>query len=629
VWGSQDDPSSVRVRPQKAGAVARAAIACHRKLTSRTKGAAQLNDNGAHVIPITRNLDIALRHLRYLSAPRLIWIDALCIDQTNNAEKSSQVAIMGKIFSSASRVIIWLGPAQDHSNEALALLKNVSKEVEFDLINESFKPSAHSTSRDWADIAIDVPFVNGGLNPVAALFGRPYFRRVWIRQEVALAKEAVVYCGTQNIPWDDFRSAAACLIIKSNYSSAIDDELWPTFRESRRLVYDICISFEGRYNLHGLRLDLRGAECHDDRDRINALLSLLSTQERLLNIEPNYDLPVENMYTDVAQRVLVKQQSLAFLESCHPASNALHLPSWVPDWSFNFPMNRCNNMWSACGWISAQARIENGRMYAGGTAKAQVEIVTTWKIDKEQNEYEVAICILRQIKSEHGMADMRNKDRQEILRKCSLAFTNCYTDYFDILPESMMHALALVWSSNAGVEELTKQSDKKLGLSFWHGFLRYCYQNFCGRSFWSAGSYFGLGPADMQEGDVLCVFLGCRVPIVIRPEPCTSTKPLWQIVGPAIVPGLMHGEAIYGEKLPSSYVPIDVKDHDDLEVNLIDGFDFALHDTANEKIVFDPAAILEEVGIKVERYQRYPHHLEVLPETLQAAGVAWEEFALI
>jgi hypothetical protein len=60
-------------------------------------------------IPITANLWNALRHLR-TATPRMLWADSVCIDQRNNEEKAQQVGVMGQIYRSARRVLIFLGP---------------------------------------------------------------------------------------------------------------------------------------------------------------------------------------------------------------------------------------------------------------------------------------------------------------------------------------------------------------------------------------------------------------------------------------------------------------------------------------------------------------------------------------
>ncbi|KAF2809226.1 heterokaryon incompatibility, partial [Mytilinidion resinicola] len=65
-----------------------------------------LND---HSVPITKNLHTVLLRLRS-DELRILWIDQLCIDQSNLEERSSQVRLMGKIYESAKEVVMWLGP---------------------------------------------------------------------------------------------------------------------------------------------------------------------------------------------------------------------------------------------------------------------------------------------------------------------------------------------------------------------------------------------------------------------------------------------------------------------------------------------------------------------------------------
>jgi hypothetical protein len=60
---------------------------------------------------VTSNCESALRHLRQDSGVRTIWVDAICIDQTSTVDRNQQVRIMGDIYSKASLVLIWLGPA--------------------------------------------------------------------------------------------------------------------------------------------------------------------------------------------------------------------------------------------------------------------------------------------------------------------------------------------------------------------------------------------------------------------------------------------------------------------------------------------------------------------------------------
>jgi hypothetical protein len=65
---------------------------------------------------VTSNLDVALRYLRLKDQPRVLWIDAICINQHNIQERNKQVAQMRSIYQSARRVCIW--PGEDDTLES-------------------------------------------------------------------------------------------------------------------------------------------------------------------------------------------------------------------------------------------------------------------------------------------------------------------------------------------------------------------------------------------------------------------------------------------------------------------------------------------------------------------------------
>jgi hypothetical protein len=119
-------------------------------------------------------------------------------------EKRRQVAIMGHIFSKAVPVIIWLGPEEDKSDEALEVLRLMGRSVKVNWANCSMRSSEACTASDthFADISAPLPYRNGALAPMLDLFERDYFKRVWIKQEVALANYAFVYCGSKQLGYD-------------------------------------------------------------------------------------------------------------------------------------------------------------------------------------------------------------------------------------------------------------------------------------------------------------------------------------------------------------------------------------------------------------------------------------------
>lgn len=140
------------------------------------------------VLYVGKNLEVALRHLRDTKRTRTLWIDALCICQYDNQERSEQVMRMADIFGQASNVCIWLGEAANHSDEAMEFIDEVSHLGKLDRLVKDAR-----TIRKW--------------HALAELMRRPWFSRRWILQEVAFARKATVHCGMKQVNWSDFSDA--------------------------------------------------------------------------------------------------------------------------------------------------------------------------------------------------------------------------------------------------------------------------------------------------------------------------------------------------------------------------------------------------------------------------------------
>ena len=118
-------------------------------------------------ILIGQNLETALRHLRLPDRSRTLWIDAVCINQSDSIEKSHQVRLMRDVYSHATTVRAWLDRSVDTSAEVFNHLAMMSD------------ASNNGTDIDWL--------------PVTNVFRDPYWTRLWIQQEVILAKNLVLH----------------------------------------------------------------------------------------------------------------------------------------------------------------------------------------------------------------------------------------------------------------------------------------------------------------------------------------------------------------------------------------------------------------------------------------------------
>jgi len=130
---------------------------------------------------VRENLFEVLKQLRYPDHTRRLWIDAVCIDQEDDADKKIQIPLMSLIFSKAETVEIWLGTGENNGELGLVSLA-------------SGKLDANATEEIVC--------------AVTNLFQRPWFSRVWVIQELVLAKidAAFVNCGSARVSWDRFSS---------------------------------------------------------------------------------------------------------------------------------------------------------------------------------------------------------------------------------------------------------------------------------------------------------------------------------------------------------------------------------------------------------------------------------------
>ena len=141
---------------------------------------------------VRSNLFAALKQLRLLDEPRPLWIDAICIDQQSNEEKNAQVPKMPRIYNGAQNVCVWLGDEDEDQGSRLAFnyIRRALNLDDFDrLVADSRTP------QEW--------------QALASVMTKPWFSRRWVIQEIALAKRATIYCGTNQITWSEFAEAVS------------------------------------------------------------------------------------------------------------------------------------------------------------------------------------------------------------------------------------------------------------------------------------------------------------------------------------------------------------------------------------------------------------------------------------
>ncbi|KAI0545603.1 heterokaryon incompatibility protein-domain-containing protein [Xylaria curta] len=287
----------------------------------------------------------------------LIWADAVCINQNDYAELSSQVEIMGTIYQRAHRVIIWLGEADEFTDLAWRTLLEASAPPSSTVVGEL--ESRLKEMSDLEDIWLSLH----------NLGQREWFYRAWTFQELFLARHATVLCSDYEMDWDRFHSALNCLAMllhhraASTYSMKAKD----TLQRILGSVETISIS-DAAFTLTDLLSRTIHRSCDEPKDKIYALLGVLFRKNGLKNSKDylpiDYSRNPEFVYTQVSHALAVRSQwtepgrmksEPLDLGILHGAGMDAHnrryrttwfkglqvnkklgdLPSWVMDWTDN------------------------------------------------------------------------------------------------------------------------------------------------------------------------------------------------------------------------------------------------------------------------------------------------------
>ncbi|RDW57364.1 hypothetical protein BP5796_12814 [Coleophoma crateriformis] len=216
------------------------------------------------IMKITTNLYVALQHLRSKTEDRILWIDAICIDQTNQKERGHQVRQMGKIYHDATNVIIWLGKATSTTDFAMKLTEALHTKVIH--IRGDWRPSVELWTQwltggntTWTDAK---PILSEGYRD---LLSRPWFERVWVLQEVANARKATVVCGERTVSARTFALIPSLLKLDvlGNCQAVLD--LMPGI--SRETSW-----WSEAQDLRTLLIKFQDSKSTDPRDHVYALL---------------------------------------------------------------------------------------------------------------------------------------------------------------------------------------------------------------------------------------------------------------------------------------------------------------------------------------------------------------------
>jgi hypothetical protein len=546
------------------------------------------------IFEVPENLEALLHRLQHLPDTKSgmkFWVDALCINQRDIDERSHQVKLMQSIYEKSFAVIVWLGEAADKSEEAIDFISSVTL----------FTVEEEKALNQWGrEINNSLPW-----RSLLSFFSRNYWRRLWIIQELALNHNMTLFlCGG--------RQLSRSMIYRTcefyqRHSTLIDDlvskrwevsEVSPvsTYGSIWSTIYQIhcLVTTEGQEKKKprlDVLLDLgRKANVTDPRDKVYGILGLLPSPIAT-KILPDYLLPREEVFLRFAKTLLQEVNGLEAILSwcCFKADSSL--PSWIPDWTKQFPRNHIRRL--------------RERNAAGSTA-------AQWSVSEDDRHLHCKGVIFDSVRSFSSClsenlpyGSQAPKEPQEVLKSSGNISLNRYGDrtalhntlwrtlrqdhpsgrdlkatFLDTLWLDWDNARSLslhMWALCYGMEEVMESSSwetfdkfRQTNANFsifgnkFRDFFPDTRNNFDGqlcqrlmspekeiifdmhvtvlaligrRMITTSGGYLGLAPEEVLENDVIAILYGCNFPIVLRP--CGES---YNYIGESYVDGIMDGE---------------------------------------------------------------------------------------
>ncbi|TKW51066.1 hypothetical protein CTA1_9465 [Colletotrichum tanaceti] len=499
---------------------------------------------------------------------RVIWADSICINQKDTEERVAQVMDMGTIYREAACVRIWLGEEARHSAVALSLLNNCD-ELQHD-------------TEIMQRIIDDAEGVDG----LTEVLSRPYWSRMWIFQEITLARRAIVHCGIFTADWWTLKRLDIIIGNPSKWAGAHRGGAVHGLRKAFMNIAHLIIPFAELGSIDNVLFPTSQLEATDDRDKLFALVGVCNIGDYLM---VDYFKSTRETYADFTRcfSQSTGELSLLWAAGLHRPANGpnIGLPSWVPDFRgksgrdpvflaagysrvfdasagkrFSEPRNPSRRT----GWDAGVLEVEGllidqvtmaqpldssevGRMEAyrtfevcsGGchpSGKSRIEaFLETMIFDADEPKSGDSDRIIgekqgRRLQHMHGlMKDLETLQTDLVPRKrdgCvdfSALFGLEVVGHYDDLGISQPDTLE--GHRKAFVKDVMYNAGSTSSLLS------------------TGGGYFGRCNDSAQSGDIIALLSGCSFPVVLRKSPSG-----FEFVGVAYVSGLMYGEMMDSTK---------------------------------------------------------------------------------
>jgi Heterokaryon incompatibility protein (HET) len=520
---------------------------------------------------ITRSLYSGMKRFRWPDEERILWADAVCIDQLNNKEKGHQVNMMADVYDHSTAVLVWLGEATSITAEkAFRLIRKINEYVESNVIEseiskDTWKAVANVlTSIDWSQVFQD----DSESEALRDMFCQPWFYRLWVLQEVAVASSAWVLYGATAISLSDVVQTAVILTLRSglhtefpvsNLSAAFVN-VFSTYAKKNTWIQEKLILQHSRNYIerevvppfHHILSIGRQFNTTKPHDYVYAFLGHPSARAKhgsLAILEADYTLSIEDVYRQLAERLYERDQRLEFLSavSHQDPSSIEQSQSWAPKFHFaDSDSSRYQRYWDADNSAVTEKfmRVD----FQGSTLHCRTLIFDsistfseTFEVDMLESTSPSPIEICWNLQAPFmppNEVDKRFRHLKWTITGGSYpggqgTFEQDFESYF-------MERISSEFCAHIRPDFI--KSETSLSNGDWRRFHGQIFVHMYGRKFFiTKDGRFGLGPSLLQNGDICCLLIGSNMPFILR---ATSTSSHFKLVGPSFIDGVMKGEIV-------------------------------------------------------------------------------------
>lgn len=513
----------------------------------------------------------------------MVWVDQICINQSDLAEKTAQVQLMSLIYQRAWNTVIWLGDFP--ANSAFDALQ--------ELQNNTINASGPLLDEDKERMCSPPHMVPGGFEAIEELFSVPWFQRTWTIQEAVLSTELWVMAGTSTRHWEDTIGCAADnqrlgLFQPTQATESTTDDvahvrlhgfhaanaLW-----SFKQYFNSC---QQKYPLIHALVDTRHTQATNPLDNVYGILGLTRS-----SVIPDYELDATELWRNISLQILkAEPQDYTLDQACrllccvdHDMNDSGNLPSWAVDWSrprvttslgFSTSVTSCFDAGKS-STVTSVFRIRECERILCFNAKIFDTIEHLSPI-LENADLEAAVSGINNIALRTCITHATSAPANVQTRLSFSGFCKVVTagkDSSGMLPYPAGYTEILSFLCDAvtgqsptfpdqvytprqrkGRLTLDNLQTRSSGRLFQDLRVAFKAAVLNRRLCWTKKGHLGLVPRFTNRGDCVAVVPGCPVPFVVRRAgERDDGAVLYRFVGEGYVDGIMHGEALADDRI--------------------------------------------------------------------------------